>query len=67
MNIDSTSAISMVTEPKFNSQSKHVEIKYHFVLDKAENGEIEISYLPSKELMTNALTKPLHAKNSRGM
>ena len=31
MNVDSTSAISMVTEPKFNSRSKHVEIKYHFV------------------------------------
>ena len=59
MNVDSMSAISMVIEPKFNNQSKHVEIKYHFFQEKAENGEIEISYLPSKELIADALTKPL--------
>ena len=59
MNVDSTSAISLVTEPKFNNRSKHVEIKDHFVWEKAENGEIEIFYLPSKNLMVDALTKPL--------
>ena len=59
MNVDSTSAISMVTEPKFNSRSKFVDIKYHFVQEEAENGEIEISYLPSKKLMADALTKLL--------
>eukprot|EP00268_Persea_americana_P015395 TRINITY_DN17093_c1_g1_i3.p1 TRINITY_DN17093_c1_g1~~TRINITY_DN17093_c1_g1_i3.p1 ORF type:complete len:267 (-),score=36.41 TRINITY_DN17093_c1_g1_i3:293-1093(-) len=51
--------MNIVTEPKFNSRSKHAEIKYHFIREKAENGEIEISYLPSKDLMTDALTKPL--------
>ena len=67
MNVDGTFSISMVTEPKFNSRSKLVEIKCHFVREKAENGEIEISYLPSKKLMVDALTKPLPLMNSRGM
>ena len=62
MNVDSTFAISMVTEPKFNNRSKYVEIKYHFVREKAENGEIKISYLSSKELMADTLTRPLPAE-----
>ena len=40
MNLDSTSAISMVNEKKFNSRSKHVEIKYHFIIEKAEKNDI---------------------------
>lgn len=62
MNVDSMSAISMVTKPKFNSRSKHVEIKYHFVWEKAENREIEIPYLRSKKLMADALTKTFIAE-----
>ena len=62
MNIDSMPAISIVTEPKFNSQSKHIKIKYHFIIEKAENGEIEIFYAPYEELMADSLTKPLLAE-----
>ena len=45
MNVDSTPAISIVTEPKFNNRSKHVEKKYHFVQEKAENGEIYFIFI----------------------
>ena len=46
MNVDTTSAISMVNEQKFNSRLKHVEIKYHFIKEKAEKNDIEIFYMP---------------------
>lgn len=59
MNIDSMPAISMVTEPKFNSQSKHIKIKYHFIRGKAEKAEIEIFHAHFEEL---SLTKPLLAE-----
>jgi len=62
MNVDSTSAISMVNEQKFSSLSKHVEIKYHFIREKAEKNDIEIFYMPSEELMADALTKALPAE-----
>ena len=62
MNVDNTSAISMVTEPKFSGRSNHVEMKYHFIREKGENGEIEISNLPSQDLMADALTKPFPAE-----
>ena len=59
MNVDGTSTISIVNEQKFNSRSKHVEIKYHFIREKAENNDMSISYVPSKKLMADALTKAL--------
>ncbi|XXG74298.1 hypothetical protein AAC387_Pa07g3058 [Persea americana] len=59
MNVDSTFAISMVNEQKFNCRSKHVEIKYHFIKEKAEKNDIKFFYMPSKELMADALTKAL--------
>lgn len=36
INVDSTSAIFMVNEQNFNSRSKHVEIKYHFIREKVD-------------------------------
>ena len=62
MNVDNTFVISMVNETKFNSRSKHVEIKYHFIEEKAEKNDIEIFYMPSEELMVDALTKAFPAK-----
>ena len=59
MNVDSTSAISMMNEQKFNSRSKHVEIKYHFIRENAEKNDIIFFYMPSEELMVDALTKAL--------
>ena len=46
----------------FNSRLKHVEIKYHFIREKAKKNDIEIFYMPSEELMADALTKALPAK-----
>ena len=62
MNVDSTSVISMVNEQKFNSRSKHVEMKYHFIRENAKKNNIEIFYMPSEELMADALPKALPAE-----
>ena len=62
MNVDNTFVISMVNETKFNSRSKHVEIKYHFIREKAKKNDIEIFYMPSEELMADTLTKALLAE-----
>lgn len=62
VNVDSTPAISIVNEQEFNSRSKHVEIKYHFIKENAEKNDIKKFYMPSEELMADALTKALPAK-----
>jgi hypothetical protein len=37
----------------------HVDVRYHFVRDYVENGAIRLEYCPMKEMMADALTKPL--------
>ena len=38
---------------------KHIDIKYHFIHDAKERGEISINYISSANQTANILTKPL--------
>jgi len=42
---DSTSAISVAKNPVLHSKSKHIEIRFHFLRDKYEKGEIELIHV----------------------
>ena len=43
----------------FHERSKHIEIKYYFIQDEVQKGEVKIDYIPTDEKTTNILTKPL--------
>lgn len=38
---------------------KHVHVKHHFVREKVEDGDIELRYIPTAEMLADAMTKPL--------
>ncbi|KAH9696050.1 retrovirus-related pol polyprotein from transposon RE1 [Citrus sinensis] len=56
---DSTSAAAIAANPVYHSKAKHFEIDLHFIRDKVMKGEIEISYVASKDQTADVLTKPL--------
>ncbi|KAH9713982.1 putative leucine-rich repeat receptor-like protein kinase [Citrus sinensis] len=56
---DSTSAAAIAANPVYHSKTKHFEIDLHFIRDKVMKGEIEISYVASKDQTADVLTKPL--------
>ena len=39
--------------------SRHVNIRYFFVKDRIANGEIDLEYCPTKEMLADYFTKPL--------
>jgi hypothetical protein len=39
--------------------SKHIEIKYYFIRDKVQEGEVKLEYIRTDEKTTDILTKPL--------
>jgi hypothetical protein len=56
---DNMSAIALVKNGKSNSsRTRHIAIRYFFVSDKVENGDIEIEYMPTESMLADILTKP---------
>ena len=42
----------------FHDRSKHIEIKYYFIRDKFQRGEVVIQYISTDEKTTYIFTKP---------
>jgi hypothetical protein len=56
---DNESAISMVDNPVEHSHTKHIAIRYHFLRDHQQKGDIEIVYINTKDQLADIFTKPL--------
>jgi hypothetical protein len=53
------SAIRLADNPVEHSRTKHIAIRYHFLRDYQQKGDIKIAYINTKEQLTNIFTKPL--------
>jgi hypothetical protein len=56
---DNQSCIRLSKQPMFPERSKHIEIKYYFIQDKVQEGEVKLKYIPTDEQTVDILTKPL--------
>jgi hypothetical protein len=56
---DNESATRMAENPVEHSRTKHIVIRYHFLRDHQQKGDIEISYVSTKEQLADIFTKPL--------
>jgi hypothetical protein len=59
---DNESAICMADNPVEHSRTKHIDIRYHFLRDHQQRGDIEIAYVNTKEQLADIFTKPLDEK-----
>lgn len=57
--VDNQSAIKLSKNPEFHKRTKHIDIKFHFVRDVSDRGEINIVYVESKKQLADIFTKPL--------
>ena len=56
---DNQSAINLTRNPVQHSRSKHIDIRYHFIKERVEDGELKLEYVPTKEQLADIFTKPL--------
>ena len=56
---DSMSAISVAKNPVLHSKTKHIDVRYHFLRDHQEKGEIELHHVATQNQITDVFTKPL--------
>jgi hypothetical protein len=59
---DNESAIRMKDNPVEHRRTKHIDIRYHFLRDHQQMGDIEIAYVSTKEQLADIFTKPLDEK-----
>ena len=56
---DNQGAIKIAQNPINNSNSKHIDVRYHFIRELVESREISIIYVPSADQHADFLTKAL--------
>ena len=56
---DNTSAINISKNPVQHSRTKHIAIRYHFLKDKVNEGEVKLEYIPTTKQVADIFTKPL--------
>jgi hypothetical protein len=59
---DNESAIRMADNPVEHSRTKHIDIRYHFLRDHQQKGDIEIAYVSTHNQLADIFTKPLDEK-----
>jgi hypothetical protein len=56
---DNESAIHMTDNPIEHSRTKHIDIRYQFLRDHQQKGDIEIAYVSTHNQLADIFTKPL--------
>ncbi|WVZ58420.1 LOW QUALITY PROTEIN: hypothetical protein U9M48_008696 [Paspalum notatum var. saurae] len=56
--VDSTSAISLRT-PVLHSRTKHIDVRFHFLRDHYEKGDIDLVHVAYENQLADIFTKPL--------
>ncbi len=56
---DNQGAIAIAKNPVDNSRTKHIDIRYHYICECVQNGQIQLQYCPTDDMKADILTKPL--------
>lgn len=59
--VDNNFAIALMKNHVFHGRSKHIDTKYHFIMECVERGQILVSRVCTEVQRVDALTKPLPA------
>ena len=55
---DNQSCVKLSENPVFHDKLKHIEIKYHYIMDMVQIGAVKLQYVATDEQIADVLTKP---------
>lgn len=58
-NMDNQSAIRLIKNPEYHKRTKHIDVRYHFIREKYEEGLFLLKYVPTDEQLADIFTKSL--------
>jgi hypothetical protein len=59
---DNESVVKIAKNPVLHSQTKHIDIRHHFLCEKEANGDIVLQNVRSEEQLADIFTKPLNER-----
>ncbi|XP_024081556.1 uncharacterized protein LOC106664782 [Cimex lectularius] len=57
---DNMGAIHLAQNNVTSQRSKHIDIRYHFIRESVQGKLIKLNYLPTEQMLSDILTKPLN-------
>ena len=61
---DNASTILLAEKGRsLSARTRHVKIRYFFIKERIDNGELSLEYLPTGEMVADILTKPLQGEH----
>jgi hypothetical protein len=59
---DNTATKTLSEDPLLHSRVKHVDIKYHFLRERVQSGDLRLTYINTRENVADMFTKALDVK-----
>ena len=56
---DNQGAIALTKNPVLHKRTKHIDVRYHYTREAAEQEIIKIDYCPTDQMIADVLNKPL--------
>ena len=66
LSLDNQGAIALSKNNKLHQRTKHIDIRYHFIREAVEDGQIRMDYVPTDQNPTDIFTKPFSKMKFRG-
>jgi hypothetical protein len=57
--VDNKSAIALAKNPVFHDRCKHIQIRYHFIRQCVDNGDIDVQFVRTGDQLSDIMTKAL--------
>lgn len=59
LNWDNRATVEWISNSRSSSKTRHVNLNFHFIKNEIENGNLKISYVESKNMIADFLTKAM--------
>jgi hypothetical protein len=59
---DNNACLELTRNPEHHERAKHIDIRYHFIRDVINKGEMEVKRVDTKDQVADGLTKSLNTK-----
>ena len=58
---DNQGSIALAKKTELHKRTENIDMRYHFVCEKVEDGQVVLKYCPTQDMLVDIMTKAIHA------